>query len=179
MHPDIDRVLFSEAQIAARTGGLAAAITRDYQGKTPLLVGVLKGSFIFMADLMRAIDIPCAIDFMGVSSYAGGTSSSGVVKITKDLDTPVEGKDVLIIEDILDSGRTLHYLYDLLNRRGPSSVKILTLLNKPERRVVDIEADYTGFVIPDEFVVGFGLDYNEKYRNLPFIGVLKPEIYGA
>lgn len=142
------------------------------------LVSVLKGSVVFMGDLMRAITLPCCIDFMSVSSYGSGTSSSGVVKIIKDLDTNViEGADLLIVEDILDSGKTLSYLTDLLRQRKPSSIKICTLLDKPERRVVDLKADYAGSVIPDAFVVGYGLDYDEKYRNLPFVGILKPSVY--
>lgn len=152
-------------------------ISQDYAGKNPLLVSVLKGSVVFMSDLMRAIDIPCQIDFMMVSSYGAGVKTSGVVKIIKDLDSPLSGKDLLIVEDILDSGMTLSYLKEILEARNPSSVRIATLLDKPDRRKVDIKPDYTCFTVPDEFVVGYGLDYAERYRNLPYIGVLKPEVY--
>jgi hypoxanthine phosphoribosyltransferase len=149
----------------------------DYGGKNLLMVSILKGSVVFMADLMRAISIPVRIDFMSVSSYGTGVKTSGVVKIIKDLDINLAGYDVLIVEDILDSGLTLKYIADLLKSRNPRSVAICTLLDKPERRKADISADYLGFEIPDKFVVGYGLDYAEKYRNLPFIGVLKPEVY--
>jgi hypoxanthine phosphoribosyltransferase len=142
-----------------------------------LVVGILKGSVIFMADLLRAISVPCEIDFMSVSSYGSGTKTSGVVKIVKDLDINLEGKDILIVEDILDSGKTLYHLRELLSSRNPNSFRICTLLDKPERREADIAADYKGFSVPNEFVVGYGLDYNEKYRNLPFVGVLHPRIY--
>ena len=152
-------------------------ISRDYEGKNLLLVSVLKGSVLFMADLMRAISIPASVEFMSVSSYGSGTKTSGVVKIIKDLDIPLEGYDLLIVEDILDSGKTLEYIIEMLEARNPRSIKICTLLDKPDRRQVDISPDYSGFVIPDEFVVGYGLDYAEKYRNLPYIGVLKPEVY--
>ncbi len=152
-------------------------ITRDYQGKTPLFVGVLKGCFIFMADLVRACDVRCTVDFMVVSSYGDGTSSTGAVKIVKDLSENIEGRDVIIVEDILDSGNTLSYLKKYMEARKPASVRIVTLMDKPERRTADVTADYVGFQIPDAFVVGYGLDYQQKYRNLPYIGILKPEIY--
>ena len=156
---------------------LGKQITEDYEGKNLLLVSVLKGSVVFMTDLMRQIDLRCSIDFMAVSSYGSGTKSSGVVKILKDLDRPIEEKDVLIVEDILDSGRTLQYIMGILQGRNPKSIRICTLFDKPERRAVPVEASYIGFEVPDEFIVGYGLDYNEIYRNLPYIGVLKPEVY--
>ena len=174
---DVKQVLLSEQQIKEINKKLAEQINRDYKGKKLLLVSVLKGAVVFLSDLMREIDLPCTIDFMIVSSYGSGIKTSGVVKIIKDLDTNLEGFDVLIVEDILDSGLTLSYIVDILKRRNPSSVKICTFLDKPERRAADIKADYVGAQVPDEFVVGYGLDYDEKYRNLPFVGVLKPEIY--
>lgn len=177
---DIERVLLSEDQLKQIVEKLGKQISEDYKDSNNklILVSVLKGSVVFMGDLMRAISIPCYIDFMSVSSYGSGTTSSGVVKIIKDLDTNVvEGADLLIVEDILDSGKTLSYLTDILRQRKPSSIKICTLLDKPERRVVDLKADYAGSVIPDAFVVGYGLDFDEKYRNLPFVGILKPSVY--
>ncbi len=174
---DIKKVLISEQEIKEINKKLAAMINKDYVGKKLLLVSVLKGAVVFMTDLMREIDLPCTIDFMIVSSYGSGTKTSGVVKIIKDLDTNLEGYDVLIVEDILDTGLTLSYIVDILKGRNPNSVKICTFLDKPERRAADIRADYIGTQVPDEFVVGYGLDYDEKYRNLPFVGVLKPEIY--
>lgn len=178
MENDIEQVLLSQEQLKEIVKNLGERITEDYQGKKLLLVSVLKGSVVFMGDLMREIKLPCCIDFMSVSSYGNSTSSSGVVKIIKDLDTNViEGSDLLIVEDILDSGKTLHYLIDILSRRNPSSIKICTLLDKPERRAVDLNADYSGATIPDAFVVGYGLDYAEKYRNLPYVGILKPSVY--
>ena len=177
MREDISAVLFSEDTIREKVQELGAAITRDYEGKNPLLIGILKGCFVFMSDIARAIDLKCDIDFMAVSSYGNGTSSTGAVKITKDLTNDIEGRHILIIEDILDSGVTLSYLKKYLENRKPASIKICTLLDKPKRRVSEIRADYYGFECPDEFVVGYGLDYAENYRNLPYIGVLKPEIY--
>ena len=175
---DIDRVLLSEKELSEIVKKLGEEITRDYKDKNLVLVSVLKGSVIFMADLMREIKLPCTIDFMAVSSYGAGTKTSGVVKIIKDLDTDVvEGADLLIVEDILDSGVTLEYLIKVLSARNPKSVKICTLLDKPERRKANVKADYAGAQIPDAFVVGYGLDFNEKYRNLPFIGALKPAVY--
>ncbi len=179
MDKDILEVFYSEEQLKTKVAELGAAITRDYQGKSPVLVSVLRGSYIFMADLTRAIDLPCTVDFMSVSSYGAGTTSSGQVKILKDLSEPIEGKDLIIVEDILDSGNTLFYLRDVLAARKPASIAICTLLDKPERRTKPIQADYSGFEVPDAFVVGYGLDYAEKYRNLPYIGVLKPEVYGG
>ena len=177
MRQDMETILFDQAQLEAKVAQLGEQISRDYEGKDLLLVGGLKGSVVFMADLMRRITVPAAIDFMAVSSYGSGVKTSGVVRILKDLDRSIEGKDLLIVEDILDSGMTLHYLRDLLRDRGCASVRIVTLLDKPERRKVDIHPDYVGFQIPDAFVVGYGLDYAEKYRNLPYVGILKPSVY--
>ena len=174
---DIQQVLFSQEQLHTRVHEIAQEIQRDYAGKEIMLISVLRGSFIFMADLCRAIDLPCAIDFLSVSSYGAGTTTSGEVRILKDLDSTLEGRDVLVVEDILDSGVTLSFLLKNLSARQPRSIRLCTLLDKPERRKVDIRPDYVGAVVPDEFIVGYGLDYAEKYRNLPFIGVLKPEIY--
>ena len=174
---DIAKILVTEEEIKQKVAELGARITQDYRGKNLLMVSVLKGSVIFMADLMRAIDLPCTIDFMCVSSYGSGTKTSGVVKIVKDLDMNLEGYDLLLVEDILDSGKTLFYLREILQKRNPASIRIATLLNKPARREADIVPDYSCFEVPDEFVVGYGLDYAEKYRNLPYIGVLKPEVY--
>lgn len=177
MEQDILRVLLSEEQLADKVKELGARISADYRGRNLLLVSVLKGSVVFMADLMRAITIPAEIDFMCVSSYGSGVKTSGVVKIIKDLDIELAGRDILIVEDILDSGKTLSYLRDILEKRAPASIRIATLLDKPERRQVEITPDYKGFTVPDEFVVGYGLDYDERYRNLPYIGILKPEVY--
>lgn len=176
---EMKEILFTEEQLLARIAELGKEITADYQGKEPVFVSVLRGSYIFMADLTRKIDLPCTVDFMSVSSYGAGTTSSGQVKILKDLSDPIEGKDLIIVEDILDSGNTLYYLREVLSTRKPNSVKICTLFDKPERRVKDISADYVGFRVPDAFIVGYGLDFAEKYRNLPYIGVLKPEVYGG
>lgn len=178
MHQDIDHILVSEEQLKAKVADLGAQISADYEGKDLLLVSILKGAVVFMADLMRAVTIPCGIDFMVVSSYGGAnTSSTGLVKIIKDLDQDLSGKDVLIVEDILDTGITLSHLMPMLQMRKPNSLRLCTILSKPSRRKADIEPDYCGFEVPDEFVVGYGLDYDEKYRNLPYVGVLKPEIY--
>ena len=179
MQQDVLRVLLSEEEIRAKCKEMGARISQDYKGKNLMLVTVLKGAVVFLADLMRAIDVPAEIDFMVVSSYGSGVKSSGVVKIVKDLDVPLAGKDLLIVEDILDSGLTLSYIKELLESRGPASIKIATLLDKPSRRKVDLVADYIGFSVPDEFVIGYGLDYDEKYRNLPYIGILKPEVYSV
>lgn len=178
MKEDILKVLLSEDEIAARVAEIGAQISRDYMGKRLVMVSVLKGSVVFMADLMRAVTVPAEIDFMCVSSYGSGVKTSGVVKIIKDLDNDLAGMDLLLVEDILDSGMTLEYIKKLLLGRNPNSIKICTLLDKPERRKADVVADYKGFEVPDEFVVGYGLDYAEKYRNLPYIGVLKPSVYG-
>ena len=176
---DVERVLFSEEELRRRVAEIAAEIDRDYAGKEPLLVSVLRGSFVFMADLCRHIDLPCTIDFMSVSSYGKGTSSTGQVQITKDLSGDISGKHILVVEDILDSGNTLSYLLKLLEQRKPASIRLCTLLDKPDRRVKPVEVHYSGFTIPDAFVVGYGLDYAEHYRNLPYIGILKPEVYGG
>ena len=173
------KVLLSEEQLKEKCAEMGAQITKDYAGKNLLLVTVLKGAVVYMADLMRCIDLPCAIDFMVVSSYGSGTKTTGVVKIVKDLDQDLSGKDILIVEDILDSGMTLSYLKGLLQSRNPASIRIATLLDKPSRRKVELKADYVGFEVPDEFVVGYGLDFDEEYRNLPFVGVLKPHVYGG
>lgn len=175
---DIESVLFSEGKLKQRVRELGAQITADYAGKAPLLVSVLRGSYVFMADLTRCIDLPCTVDFMAVSSYGSGTRSSGQVQITKDLSEHIEGKDVIVVEDILDSGNTLYYLLQILQARDPASIRLCALLDKPERRTKEVSADYSGFTIPDAFVVGYGLDYAERYRNLPYIGILKPEVYG-
>ncbi|MBT2732554.1 MULTISPECIES: hypoxanthine phosphoribosyltransferase [Carnobacterium] len=177
MKNDMERVLFSQEQLAEKTKELGKQLTKDYQDKNPLVVGILKGAMPFLSDLVKEMDIYLEMDYMDVSSYGNGTVSSGEVKIVKDLNTNVEGRDLLLVEDIIDSGRTLSYLADMFKYRKARSVKIVTLLDKPEGRVVDITADYVGFLVPNEFVVGYGLDYAERYRNLPYIGILKPEIY--
>lgn len=177
MHKDIKEEWFDEDQLHDAVKDLGRTISRDYEDKNLLLVGILKGCFVFMADLVRTINIPCAIDFMSVSSYGSGTESSEAVKIIKDLDLPLENYDVLIVEDILDSGNTLNYVKDILSRRNPKSLKICTMFDKPSRRQVDIQADYVGYEIADEYIVGYGLDYDERYRNLPYVGVLEPEVY--
>ena len=174
---DFMDVLIPHAQIQARVAELGAQISADYSGKDLTVIGILKGSVLFMADLIRAISMPLAIDFMAVTSYGASTTSSGNVRILKDLDSSITGRHLLIVEDIIDSGLTMQYLLNNLASRGAASLRVCTLLDKPDRRVVDIEADYTGFEIPNEFVVGFGLDFNQKYRNFPFVGVLKEECY--
>lgn len=179
MHQDVEKILFSQEQLQARVRELGAQITRDYAGKEVAVAAILRGSYVFMADITRAIELPITVDFMSVSSYGSGTSSSGQVEIKKDLSDPIEGKELLIVEDILDSGNTLYYLSDVLRARKPASIRICTLLDKPDRRAKPIRADYVGFTIPDAFVVGYGLDYDEKYRNLPYIGILKPSVYGG
>ena len=179
MKEDVLRVLLSEDEIREKVRELGGKITADYKNSNLMLVTVLKGAVVFLADLMRQIDVPAEIDFMVVSSYGSGVKSSGVVKIVKDLDVPLAGKDILIVEDILDSGLTLSYIKELLESRGPRSIRIATLLDKPSRRKVDLQADYICFSVPDEFVIGYGLDYDEKYRNLPYIGMLKPEVYSV
>ena len=179
MKEDVLRVLLSEDEIREKVRELGGKITADYKNSNLMLVTVLKGAVVFLADLMRQIDVPAEIDFMVVSSYGSGVKSSGVVKIVKDLDVPLAGKDILIVEDILDSGLTLSYIKELLESRGPRSIRIATLLDKPSRRKVDLQADYIGFSVPDEFVIGYGLGYDEKYRNLPYIGILKPEVYSV
>jgi hypoxanthine phosphoribosyltransferase len=179
LEADVGEILVSEGQIAAKVAELGARISADYAGRPLTLVSVLKGSLPFMADLMRAIDLPLRIDLMEVSSYGGNsTESSGLVRILKDLSASIEDEDVLLVEDIIDTGLTLNYLIRYLRGKNPRSLRICTLLNKPARRLVEIPVDYIGFEIPDQFVVGYGLDYSEVYRNLRFVGVLKPEVYG-
>jgi hypoxanthine phosphoribosyltransferase len=177
MKNDIKSVLYSEALLAEKVNELGAQITADYKGKDLLVIGVLKGANIFLGDLVRKIDLPVQIDFIAASSYGSSTESSGVVRILKDLDYSIEGKHVIIVEDIIDTGLTLHYLLDNFNSRNPASLSVCTLLDKPERRKVQIDVAYKGFDIPDEFIVGYGIDYAEKYRNLPYIATLKPEVY--
>lgn len=176
MKNDIECVLITEEELKSKVAEVAAQISRDFAGKNPLFVGVLKGCFIFMADLIRYVDIKCTMDFMAVSSYSG-TTTTGAVKINKDLSQNIEGRHVIIVEDILDSGVTLGYLKNYLQVRNPASISIVTLMDKPSRRRAEVYADYSCFEVPDAFVVGYGLDYEEMYRNLPYIGVLKPEIY--
>lgn len=177
MNKDIREILIAEDVLQSKVKELGAKITEDYKGKDLLLVCVLKGAVIFVSDLMRNIDLPLDIDFMAISSYGSNTQSSGVVRILKDLNTSIEGRHLLIVEDIIDSGLTLSYLVDNLKSRKPATVNICTILDKPDRRKTNLDIKYTGFQVPDEFVVGYGLDYAEKYRNLPYIAVLKEEIY--
>ncbi|MBB6447456.1 hypoxanthine phosphoribosyltransferase [Bacillus benzoevorans] len=179
MKNDIEKVLLSEEEIQNKVRELGVQLTEDYQDKFPLVIGVLKGAMPFMSDLIKRIDVFLEMDFMDVSSYGHSTVSSGEVKIVKDLNTSVEGRDILIVEDIIDSGLTLSYLVQLFQYRKAKSVKIVTLLDKPTGRKADIKADYAGFIVPDAFVVGYGLDYAEKYRNLPYIGILKPYVYSS
>lgn len=176
MRNDIERIFFTEDEIKEKVHELGAKISKDFEGKNPLFVGVLKGCFVFMADLMRYVTIPCSVDFMAVSSYKG-TSTTGAVEIQKDLGQNIEGRHIIMVEDILDSGITLNYLQSYLSTRNPASLTIATLMDKPSRRKAPVYARYSCFEVPDAFVVGYGLDYNEAYRNLPYIGVLKPEIY--
>lgn len=174
---DIKEVLYNEEQLRKRVKEIGNKISEDYKGKDLILIGVLKGSVIFMADLMKEINIPCNMDFMAVSSYGNSSETSGVVRILKDLDFEIENRDVLIVEDIIDSGVTLRYLVDYLNGRKPASIEIVCLLNKEERRQSNIDVKYIGFDVPDYFLVGYGLDYAERYRNLPYIAILKEEVY--
>ncbi len=176
MEKDIESILITEEDLKAKVREIGAQISADYKGKTPIFVGVLKGCFVFMSDLVRSVSINCSMDFMAVSSYSG-TKTTGAVKINKDLSEDICGRDVIIVEDILDSGVTLNYLKNYLMVRKPASIKIVTLMDKPSRRKADVYADYSCFEVPDAFVVGYGLDYNEKYRNLPYVGILKPEVY--
>ncbi|MBX5437020.1 MAG: hypoxanthine phosphoribosyltransferase [Alicyclobacillaceae bacterium] len=177
MHPDLERVLFTELEIEERVRSIAQALSRDYAGKNPLCICILKGAVLFMADLVKRVTVPVELDFMATSSYGDSSKSSGVVRILKDLDRPVEDRHVVIVEDIVDTGLTLQYLRDVMWHRKAASVKVAALFDKPARRAVDIQADYCGFTVPDEFIVGYGLDYAERYRNLPYVGVLKREIY--
>ena len=177
MLEDISKVLFTEEEIKARVTELGKQISEDFKGEDIVVIGLLKGCFIFIADLMRAIDANVAVDFMLVSSYGAGIVSSGEIKVRKDYSIDIEGKNVLVIDDILDTGRTLAFVKDYLLVKSPKNIKLCTLLDKPERRTSKVTVDYVGFSVPDEFVVGYGLDFDEKYRNLPFIGVLRPEAY--
>jgi len=179
MMADVKEILITEEQIQAKVKELAERISRDYRDKSPVLVAVLNGAFVFLADLVRNLDLPCTIDFVSWSSYGKDTSSSGVFRIMKDLESNVESKHVLIVEDIIDTGLTLHYLLDNIRARKPASVRVAALLDKPSRRKIEAKADYLGFQIPDAFVVGYGLDFAQRYRNLPFIGILKPDIYAG
>ena len=177
MHQDVEQILYTEEELRRRVKEVGAQITADYYGRQPLLISVLRGSYIFMADLTRAISLDLTVDFMVVSSYGAGTVSSGQVEIKKDLSDSIEGRDLIIVEDILDSGNTLYYLMDVLKARKPASIRLCTLMDKPDRRTKPITADYVGFTIPDAFIVGYGLDFDERYRNLPYVGVLKPSVY--
>ena len=177
MYRAIERILLSEDQIRARIQELGQQLTADYREKNPIFVGILKGDVVFFADMIRAIPIDCQIDFMAVSSYGGGTESSGKIQVKKDLSADIEDRHVVILEDILDTGLTLRHTVDYLMTKHPASLKICTLLDKPDRRKAEIQADYIGFTVPNLFVVGYGLDFDERYRNLPYIGVLKPEAY--
>ena len=169
----MSEILLSEEQLQVRIRELGRQISQDYAGKAPLMVGVLKGAAMFLVDLIRAVDLPLAIDFMAVSSYGAATESSGVVRILKDLETPIEGRDVVLVEDIIDSGLTIAYVLDMLRRRGPASLKVCALLVKEQAAEAGLKADYVGFTIPNKFVVGYGLDFDEKYRNLPYVGILQ------
>ncbi len=177
MHQDLEKILISKEEIEKRVKEIGAEITRDFKGESVLMVGILRGAVVFFSELVKNVDLDVRFDFMVVSSYGASSTSSGEVRIVKDISQPIEGKNVLIIEDIIDTGNTLKNLKRLLYTRNPKSLKIVALLDKPSRRTVEMEGDYVGFEVPNEFVVGYGLDYNEKYRNLPEIGVLKPEIY--
>jgi hypoxanthine phosphoribosyltransferase len=177
MISDISKILFSEQDIQNRIDELATQIALDYSGKKPVIISILKGGFIFMADLVRALPLQVEIDFMAISSYGSGTSSSGVVKIKKDIDIDITGREVIIVEDIVDSGLSLQYIRDYISKHNPSSIRVCVLLDKPAAHKLDVSFEYVGFNIGNEFVVGYGLDYNEKYRNLPYIGILKEEIY--
>ena len=179
IHDDVEEVLLTGQQIADRVAELGAQLATDYAGRDPVLVSVLKGSIIFLADLIRSMEMSVSLDLMEVSSYGASTESTGQVRILKDLSKPIEGRDVIVVEDIIDTGLTLNYLLKYLHDRNPASIRICCLLDKPARRLAEIPIDYRGFTIPDRFVIGYGLDYDERYRNLPYIGVLKPSVYGA
>ncbi|HEX2222368.1 MAG TPA: hypoxanthine phosphoribosyltransferase [Candidatus Limnocylindria bacterium] len=179
VHDDVEQVLVDAEAIARRVAELGAELNGDYAGRHPIFVSVLKGSIVFLADLMRAVDLPVSIDLMEVSSYGSGTETSGQVRILKDLSSSIEGRDVVVVEDIIDTGLTLNYLLGYLRDRQPASLRVCCLLDKPARRLTDIAIEYRGFTIPDRFVVGYGLDYAERYRNLPYVGVLRPSVYGA
>ncbi len=177
MHKDVKDVLFTAKELEKRVSELGAQITREYEGKEVLVIGVLKGANVFVSDLIRHIDLPLEIDFIAAASYGNSTESSGVVRLLKDLDYPIEDRHVVLVEDLIDTGLTLNYLAENLKARQPASFRICTLLDKPERRKVEIGVDYKGFDIPDEFIVGYGIDYSQKYRNLPYVATLKPEVY--
>jgi hypoxanthine phosphoribosyltransferase len=177
LREDIDHILVTEQELQDKIAQMGRQLAVEYAGKDLMLVGVLKGAIMFIVDLARAIDLPLTLDFMAVASYGASTETSGIVRILKDLDSSIEGKDVLIVEDIIDSGLTLNYILDTLNTRNPASLRVCSLLSKPARRRMNVQIDYVCFEIPDEFVVGYGLDFNQIYRNLPFVGVLKPELY--
>ena len=179
IHDDVEEILLTGEQIADRVAELGAQLAADYAGRDPVLVSVLKGSIVFLADLIRAMETSVSLDLMEVSSYGASTETSGQVRILKDLSKPIEGRDVIVVEDIIDTGLTLNYLLKYLHDKGPASVRICCLLDKPARRLAEIPIDYRGFTIPDRFVIGYGLDYDERYRNLPYIGVLKPSVYGG
>ena len=179
IHDDVEEILLTGERIQARVAELGAQLVTDYAGRDPVLVSVLKGSIVFLADLVRKMEIPLSIDLMEVSSYGASTESSGQVRILKDLSMAIDGRDVIVVEDIIDTGLTLNYLLRYLHDKGPASIRICCLLDKPARRLADIAIDYRGFTIPDRFVIGYGLDYDERYRNLPYIGVLRPSVYGA
>ena len=178
IHADVQEVLLTEDQIQARVSELGSQLNRDYAGLEPVLISVLKGSIVFLADLVRGMELPLSIDIMEVSSYGAATETSGQVRILKDLSNPIEGRHVIVVEDIIDTGLTLNYLLRYLREKGPASLRICCLLDKPARRLTEIPIDYVGFTIPDRFVVGYGLDYGERYRNLPYVGVLRPSVYG-
>ena len=178
IHADVQEVLLTEEQIQARVAELGAQLNADYAGLEPVLISVLKGSIVFLADLVRSMELPLSIDIMEVSSYGAATETSGQVRILKDLSNPIEGRHVIVVEDIIDTGLTLNYLLRYLREKGPASLRICCLLDKPARRLTEIPIDYVGFTIPDRFVVGYGLDYGERYRNLPYVGVLRPSVYG-
>ncbi|MCA1587883.1 MAG: hypoxanthine phosphoribosyltransferase [Chloroflexi bacterium] len=179
LHSDVEEILLDADTIAARVAELGAQLSADYADRNPVLLSVLKGAVVFLADLMRSMDVPSSIDLMELSSYGAGTETSGQVRILKDLSKSIEGRDVIVVEDIIDTGLTLNYLLRYLAERHPTSISVCCLLDKPARRLADLEIDYRGFTIPDRFVVGYGLDFDERYRNLPYIGVLKPGVYGA
>jgi hypoxanthine phosphoribosyltransferase len=179
MHADVEEILLSEERISTRVAELGRQLSAEYAGRDPVLVSVLKGSIIFLADLIRSMDIPLSVDLMEVSSYGSGTETSGQVRILKDLSRSIEGREVIVVEDIIDTGLTLNYLLRYLGERNPSSISVCCLLDKPARRLAEIEIGYRGFTIPDRFVIGYGLDYDERYRNLPYVGVLRPSVYGA
>jgi hypoxanthine phosphoribosyltransferase len=178
IHADVQEVLLTEDQIQARVAELGTQLNADYAGLEPVLISVLKGSIVFLADLVRSMELPLSIDIMEVSSYGAATETSGQVRILKDLSNPIEGRHVIVVEDIIDTGLTLNYLLRYLREKGPASLRICCLLDKPARRLTEIPIDYVGFTIPDRFVVGYGLDYGERYRNLPYVGVLRPSVYG-